>query len=1331
MCISKSFYLLVCLLLCSTLFSFAQVREHPLFLNHLTTQDGLTSQNYNDFIYQDSKGFVWISSVDGLNRFDGKRVKNYTADPSDATALNNNTIYSGFFEDDSTNIWFSTPLGIQLYDRVKDEFRSIPLGVTTSVGESRGQDQIQILFLDKKNQEIWVRLNSEVYIKKISTKEKKARRLGRFSFNRLMQVLPSPLSKKAFMLVVPSNEHLFIHHFAPDESDRGMEAFEIDTIYLGSRPKIIFPDAQKTLWIGTESKMFAYDLEEEQKKELVNGPQNVKGIAEGDDGQLWVGTEEGQLFLFDKNRHEFSSSLRWVDEQQIREFRFKIGSLNFFQDHTLWIASPGKGVFYTSLKKRKFSAFLQNNENSAAAYSNIKYMDMDPQGRIWCLSNGGVSVIYPNGNKETDYDLKNNEILNPGNNFFFHILCDRSGGVWVSSQWGLYHLSSIEAGFKQVDQRLFSMVYELADGTLLGAASAGIVELNSSLSDQKEAPVWDFTKENFYNYIYEDNKGHVYLAEMATKMIVVDRSSKKAPTIIGEQSFFPQITDIIEDVQAGQLWIGTKEGLFYLSLDNENEEVNIRRDALNRSLAVNSLQQQDSVLWLSTSNGLIKYDTLSGTNDRYSLADGLQDVEFNFGSSLKLPNGLLAFGGTNGLNIFDPEEIRPSVSAARPVITGIKIENQRLGEQELSCSSTGTTNPGLVESLSLSHSQNTIELDFAALEYSDPNALRFQYRLLGQDKDWIRSEEEQSVRYAGLSPGKYTFELRAVNSDGQVSTEVKQLAIRIAPPVYWNPYAWLFYGLIVLGGIYYYYRTRLARALELAEARKWKELNVFKNRFISNLTHELKTPLTNLTLAVGELFKDKEEERMDVLQSLEEMKQIINRILGLAKLENKTLVLTQVKGDITQFVKREVDYYASFAGMENIKLYFEKEMDRLIMDFDPEKIKDIIRNLLSNAIKYTHPGGKIKLSIKKGVEGQLQLIVHDTGVGISEEDLEKIFDRYYQVKDSLYNKAESTGIGLAYLKELLSFLGGSIQAQSKLGEGATFIVNLPIHNELDTPLVGMFSEQPGVFSKPQKREEEDIPGPTDEHAAEKMNLLLVEDDVKILRKLISLLKNEYNIISAMDGQKGLKMAVETVPDIIVSDVRMPVMDGFELCEHLKNSKTTSHIPIILLTAMIEQKHKFKGLRKRADDYLGKPFDIEELKIRMKNLIEMRRLIWESFNEQSFEENPMVVNENPESNFLNDFKKVILTDPKISVEGLGKKLGLDRNQLYNKVRGLTGLSSQKLASKIKMEWARDLLADPKKDLNVSEVADKVGYSDLGNFSRNFREFFGYSPSDLRR
>lgn len=517
------------------------------------------------------------------------------------------------------------------------------------------------------------------------------------------------------------------------------------------------------------------------------------------------------------------------------------------------------------------------------------------------------------------------------------------------------------------------------------------------------------------------------------------------------------------------------------------------------------------------------------------------------------------------------------------------------------------------------------------------------------------------------------------------------------------------------------------REISLQEERNKREqlrdLNELKNRFFTNITHEFRTPLT-VIMGMGENIKGNEKEKELILRNSQNLLRLINQLLDLAKLEQGDLPLNMEQADVVAYTRYLTESFYSIAQEKNIRLTFYSEEERYLMDFDKEKLRYIVYNLLSNAFKFTPNGGKVILHLMPE-NGFQRIRVQDTGIGIPPNKLPHIFDRFYQANDSDSNKTEGTGIGLAYTKELVKLLGGRIEVQSEVGQGTTFDCYIPISRE--APLVNVESV---------KREETTVPV-VEEASADLMGsdtkdlpiVLIVEDNPDLVTYMKSILGRNYQLNIARDGEAGIQKALELVPDIVVSDIMMPIKDGYELCETLKSDIRTSHIPVILLTAKASQEDKVAGLRYGADAYLLKPFHEDELQVRMTKLIELRQQLQRRYegNEPQNKDAPTL-----EDTFLEEVKTLVesqLDNPDLSIPELAKSMGMSQTQLYRKLKALTGGSPSKFVRLIRLETGKKLLIET--DMNVSEIAYQVGFSDPNYFTKSFSEAYGSTPSDFRK
>jgi signal transduction histidine kinase/DNA-binding response OmpR family regulator len=602
--------------------------------------------------------------------------------------------------------------------------------------------------------------------------------------------------------------------------------------------------------------------------------------------------------------------------------------------------------------------------------------------------------------------------------------------------------------------------------------------------------------------------------------------------------------------------------------------------------------------------------------------------------------------------------------------------------------------------------------------------------------------------YRNLPHGTFTLKVKAIGA-AQVWSEPFEYTFTIRPPWWFTWWAYTLYGILITGLLYALYRFLLNQQLQLAETHRLRELDEVKTKLYTNITHEFRTPLTviqGVTTRIrneGEKLDSKKiiDDTHIVNRNSAQLLTLVNQMLDLRKLESGQLPVRMVQGDVVIYLRYLLESFHSLAEAKDIGLHFLNDERELIMDYDPEKLRHIVSNLLSNAVKFTPEGGEVYLSVEKAsakrtpsalrTEDALLIEVRDTGVGIPPEKIPHIFDRFYQIDDESTRKAEGTGIGLTLTKELVHLLEGEIDVKSEVGRGTTFSVWLPIRRTapmvegvpevmqpVETAAAGV--EQPSaVFEKPVAAGLDELP-----------LVLIIEDNKDVAHYIRSCLEAGYRLETAYNGKEGIDKAIELVPDLIISDVMMPEKDGFEVCDTLKHDERTSHIPVVLLTAKADMESRIAGLRRGADAYLAKPFNREELKVRLEQLIELRRALQKRYAglqplELSDEEHQL------EDEFLLKVRGIIeehLSDASFDLPRLCRAVGMSRSQIFRKLKALTGQSTTQVIRSYRLHRARDMLK--KSDLNVSEVAYEVGFTNPAYFTRTFKEEFGVAPSEVK-
>lgn len=784
------------------------------------------------------------------------------------------------------------------------------------------------------------------------------------------------------------------------------------------------------------------------------------------------------------------------------------------------------------------------------------------------------------------------------------------------------------------------------------------------------------------------------------------------------------------------LWIGTKGGgldrldVRSLQFSNRSTYNGLPDNVIYGVLAEDRPTGAETVLWMSSNKGIIRYAPGAGEIKNYTEEDGVQANEFNTWAYGKGPTGDLLFGGVNGLTVFHPRELLPDTLAPRIFITRLRLNDRDVSWHD----STGALRQGVefTREITVPFSRNSLTLEFVALHFASPDKNRFRYYLAGAEAEWAHESADPRASYLNLAPGTYTFRVIGSNSEGVWSRQPAELKITILPPWYRTWLAWIAYVLLLGGGAYGFYRYQLRTRLEHAENLRLKEMDSFKSRFFTNVTHEFRTPLTVILGMTERLEKNgrDEKERSSALQLIrrngQNLLRLISEILDLAKLESNTLKMNYVQGDVLPYLRYISESLHSLANAKNVLMRVESPQARIEMDYDPERLLQIVHNLLSNAVKFTPGGGKVTLRAEER-DKRLHIEVADTGVGIPPEDLPHVFERFYQAKNQEHNKAGGTGVGLSLTRELVRALGGDISATSEAGKGATFSVRLPITRKARP--AGADFAAPAVAG-------EALPAPTPrpttrQPGEETPQLLIIEDNPDVVEYLSACLQGLYELDFAYNGRAGIEKAIETVPDVIISDVMMPEKDGFEVCETLKNDERTSHIPIVLLTARATMEDRIAGLRRGADAYLAKPFNPEELLVKLNNLTQLRARLQARYAGGQ----PLVPTEDKgleiEDAFLQKIRAVVeanLSDSDFEMPQLERKMAMSRSQIFRKMKALTDQSPSQFIRGIRLAKAKELLASSK--LTVSEIAYETGFSSLQYFSDVFFEEFGQRPSATR-
>lgn len=872
------------------------------------------------------------------------------------------------------------------------------------------------------------------------------------------------------------------------------------------------------------------------------------------------------------------------------------------------------------------------------------------------------------------------------------------------------------------------------------------------LYNTSATPSWQAVIDTFEvsldNIFLGDFSGKIWLSTYSENVYAYDSDQKQLTTYQLSDVPSAQKHKILEDT-AGNIWIGTNAGLFYVDLEKGVQKRYDKTNGLLNEAVTNLVWEGDSCLWIyckktGWADELYRLDIARDQLIRLSKEDGF---DRNMGNIWKVNDRQFLYTGQKGgqtlISSFHPTQVIQTIAqnhvATRLQLTGVEILDTKADSvvQQFLFSDQ--------PEIDVYHWEKSLKLEYAVTDFKHSDQIEYSYKLKGHDEQWSDFTTTNTTEYISLPYGSYVFEVKAKDIHGLSYPNQLSIPIEVLRPWWRTNLAFLTYFLLLSGLIYFIYSFYRQRQLLLqtqlkqqqAEAIRLQELDQFKSRLYTNLTHEFRTPLT-VILGMAEKVRKSPKKYLEEGTRLIErngnnLLRLINQMLDLSKLENNAFQLHLEQADIIPFLRYSIESFQSFANSKNLSLRLTSKVDALVMDFDEEQLLQVITNLISNAIKFTPSGGEVAVRINQD-QKHLQIEVRDTGVGIPAKDLTHIFERFYQVDDTDTRERGGTGIGLAHTYELVKLMNGEVQVDSEVGKGSLFLVRLPIRNEapLAADKTPIKLDLPDLHNK--VSDSTVLNAPTNSNQP---RLLIIEDNADVVAYLKTCLEEDYQLDVAFNGAIGIEKALETIPDLIISDVMMPVKDGFEVCDTLKQDERTSHIPIILLTAKADVQSRLAGLERGADAYLAKPFNQLELNIRLKKLFELRQRMQSVFQKQfvqkaggeSAEVAPEAQEEvKIEHVFLQKINKILeahIEDDDFALPNLCQKVRMSRSQLYRKMKAICDTSPSDYIRNFRLQKAKYLLENT--DFNVSEVAFEVGFKDPSHFTKLYKEAFGVAPS----
>ncbi|HEX9509756.1 MAG TPA: two-component regulator propeller domain-containing protein [Puia sp.] len=1266
-------------------------------------------------ICEDHDSRLWVGTFHELLLIDRnkKTIRHFQPDPRDPSSLSNPTIQS-IFEDASGNLWIGTSKGLNLFNPKDGTFRHFlhddkdPRSISSDLVKAITED---------RHGRLWIGTDGgglNVFDKGFfSCYKKDAARKNSISSN-IVTTLCRAGSNRIWVGTEDALDLLEVDSgtfVAYNKTLIGQGSLNNNTILS------LDEDNNGILWVGTSAgginkydrNLFSFDCYRNTSDPFSLSADMVTSFAEDQKGDIWIGTDGGGLNRWERSTHRF---IHYDPEPGNNNTLGGYAILSLLMSRKkdyLWIGTYGNGLNRLDLKTGNFQHYRQGNGPHELSNNSIYALLEDRQGNIWMGTNGGgVDILDPSDGIITrhrhtdDHDSLSNDYIRSMHQ-------DRQGKIWIGTYSG---------GISVYDPA--SKKFTLYD------------KVNNNLSNQVVFS------------LCEDAKGNIWAGTMGGGLDCFDPRTRR-----------------------------------FITFNEEN--------GLSNNIINSIIEDGKGYLWLSTNKGISRFNPVNRTFRNYGVYNGLQDLEFVVGSGFRTDNGRILFGGANGFNVFDPGAVRDNKIPPVSRFTGFLLFNKpvRVGEKN----SPLKENIGDAKEITLTYDQSDFTIEYAALSYTVPSENKYAYQLEGFDKNWNYAGSERKATYTNLVPGRYLFKVKAANNDGIWNPKETVLTIIITPPFWKTWWAYGLYIILVFLILYVIYKDIAGKEklkgqirFERLTADKMKELNRIKLDFFTNVSHELRTPLSLIMDPLRKIIREElPPEQVKKYSGLmynnaSRLMKLINQMLDLRKLEAGHVKLAARPANIVTMTKNIAELFNIHAVERNIHYSITASIDNVQVWIDQDKFEKIIFNLISNAFKYTPDNGSISILISHAnsvpavsrdqmAPEYVAIHVRDTGVGIPAHLKDKVFEIFYQVEETSRYENGSTGIGLALTKELVELHKGRVEVESELGRGSDFIIYLPLghrhlsqseqsapadpshaHDRAD-PLNNpestdtyptangtpsrIDSEAPGAYPPASPSPQDSgMTRPADEPELQLESaplILLVEDNKDLREYLKEELGQFYKVEDAPNGSIGYDLAVQLIPDLVISDIMMPEVTGLELCEKIKTDERTSHIPVILLTAKQAEVHQIEGYSAGADAYIPKPFNTELVLARIKNLLNSRKKLRELYGKTPDETSPGLEMNPLDKEFINKAIRIVednLADITFDIDVLSAKLKVSRRQLYRKLKALTNQTAHDFVTAIRLKKAAGLLVTG--EYSIAEIAYKVGFSEPANFSRSFTRQFGKSP-----
>ena len=1344
------------------------IQGYNINFKNIDNRQGL-SQNGITSIFQDRDGYMWFGTHYGLNRYDGLNIKSYYAGNS-PNQLSDNIIGS-IVQDLAGNIWIATEQGLTVFNPITQKFYNLKKYNSKNSLFSQNIQTIKLIdgkIMITSPKGLWSINPGRILFTDKNTKS--------ICKNTIHYKINFGITSE-FLRIYKKDQNDSYWFTTKNEVILGKiirnQLVVIDKIRIEPQADVkistFFQDNFSNVWIGTENNGL-FHLKEIKGNYLVTKiyPKNsssvnfsrIADIIQDHQNNLIVTSRSDGAILIPKevlkNNSFATAAINFID-LQIK----KIKSIYQSRDKTLWIGSLGNGVFFQNNSGLKFKNYQIIDKKNNSIVNNTRSILKDAYGKLWMGTLFEGIFIY-------DITNQNSHTILSGKSVFALSKIDNNHTL-VGSSDGLYLVTFDNSNFSakklntnlQFNNIIFSITHVKnqywlgTDNNLISFTLTKDFEIANSIRYNNVIPS-SLNSINFIRIVkYDPKHNFLWIGTQAKGLIKAELNNDF--TIKGFYQFNQNsnaianneyICDIFLD-RKDNCWIATRKGLIQIKLAENGGVLGTKKLTTSDGLPSNLIQslENDNLgnLWVGTNRGLAKFNQdYKATN--YDINDGIQDYEFSEHASYSDPNGLLYFGGIKGISEFDPNKINNTnytepVNIRDIIINGINSNDRRQSNDP--------------NNISLYHFENNLKIDFLSPNYTNPKNCKYTYKLEGFDKKWtITSANIYSAEYKNLPAGDYIFKIKRSNEDGTWNSDYSSLNIEIQPS-FWITFPALILYIIILFFIILLVSTitkkRIEKKNKVQFEKKYKEqmekINESKLEFFINISHEIRTPLTLILCSIEKLISNfklnpkQQKEAVTIDKNVNTLLELTNELLAIHKMESGNYQLKVQKSDLISFLKNIRIAFNGLAKSKKIKISIVAYQSNVLIWFDKNALGKIIYNLVSNAIKHTNIGGKIVIKIRPSTNKQFLVIdVIDNGAGIDANFLSKIFNRFYHHGGNMDRYVSGFGIGLSLTKSLIELHKGSISVSSELHKGSIFTLNLPLdenayseEEKVDKILLDRTLPRALSASNIEEINDEVNTNKTVDKNVEfdvnKSTILYVDDNTELRENIADYFSGAYNIYTAENGKIGVEMAHKLQPDVIISDVVMPVMNGLDLCITIKDDINTSHIPIILLTAQSDMDSQFQGVQSGADYYVSKPFNIKLLNLTIKNLIESRNKFKNLFLTNKYEDAADITTNNKDKEFIDKLLKYVndhIEEDNLNIINIADEFAMSRSTFFRKVKVITGTTGKEFIDSVRLKKAKALLTES--DLNISEIAYAVGHSNPQYFSKWFKSHCKISPSE---